>query len=102
MQVHTHNKGGEKMKKPFFKEITKKYPTKYTNTMHKINKLTLITLDISLLLWTLSVFLIKIRPYANLLLIIEAVLVIISIIFIILEANIRRNGNPKGKYLNYM
>ena len=70
--------------------------------MHKINKLTLITLDISLLLWTLSVFLIKIRPYANLLLIIEAVLVIISIIFIILDANIRRTGNPKGKYWNYM
>ena len=90
------------MKKAFFKEITKKYPTKYTNTMNKINKLTLITLDISLLLWTLSVFLIKIRPYANLLLIIEAVLVIISIIFIILDANIRRNGNPKGKYWNYM
>ena len=87
------------MGKNFFHKITKKYPIKYTSTMNKLNKLTLITLDIILLLWIFSLFLIKIKPYVNLLLInllliIEAVLAITSIIFIVLDANIRKNGDP--------
>lgn len=83
------------MEKNFFHKITKKYSTKYTGIKNKLNKLTLITLDIILLLWIFSLFLIKIKPYVNLLLIIEAVLAITSTIFIVLDANIRKMETQK-------